>query len=74
VSDLENRNQKLYSAIQDYPELIRNLISFITEPAVLRLIEAGGQAQGELSFSVIRGQVISLVPKMEMKLGYEIDR
>ena len=74
MSDLCQRNKPLHQAIDDYPDLVRSLISFITEPAVVRLLEAGGQAQGELLFQVVKGQVISFKPAMELKLGFEISR
>ena len=72
MSNLSERNKALLDAIEAYPSLVKALISFATEPAVVRLLEAGGQHEGQLVFNVKRGQVVSLTPQLEMKLGYEI--
>lgn len=74
MSDLKQRDPDLSESIRCYPDLVQSLISFITEPAVVKLLEAGGQKQGELVFSVNKGEVISMKPQMEMKLGFEISR
>jgi len=72
MSNLQIRNEELYYAIEAYPALVKSLISFITEPAVIKLLEAGGQTQGDLLFNVVKGQVVSFKPGLEMKIGYEI--
>jgi len=72
MSDLKKRNPNLATNIEDYPELVRSLVSFITEPAVLHLLSAGGKSEGTLVFNVRKGEVISFIPQMEMKIGYEI--
>lgn len=76
MSSLARRNPDLAKSLIEskYPELIYSLISFMTEPSVVRLIEAGGNHKGRLVFNVEKGQVISFVPEMELKLGYEINK
>jgi hypothetical protein len=72
MSDLSSRNPALLSASERYPDLVKALISFITEPAVVRLLEAGGQTEGSLVFNIKKCQIVSFIPQLEMKLGYEI--
>lgn len=74
MSNLVNRNPALAKALIDagYPALLFSLVSFITEDAVVRLIEAGGKAEGNLVFNVKKGQVISFTPQMELKAGFEV--
>ena len=74
MSSLKERNEQLAEAIEQYPDLIRSLLSFITEPSVVKLIEAGGQSEGSLVFNVKKGQIVSFVPQLELKLGFEITR
>jgi len=72
MSNLENRNEDLYKLVRAYPNLVYELISFVTEPAVVKLLSAGGQNHGELTFTVVKGEVVSLKPSMELKRNYEI--
>lgn len=72
MSDLNIRDPKLAEAIKDYPDLVKHLIAFTTEPSVSKLLRAGGQMEGTISYNIRKGQVVSFVPGLELKLGYEV--
>lgn len=72
MNTLPQKNVQLQRAIQEYPELVQSLINFITQDAPVRILTAGGQMYGVLTFQVVKGEVVSFTPAMEMKVGKEL--
>jgi len=72
MSLLQIRDPNLAKNIGKYPDIIQGLISFLTEPRVVALLEAGGKYRGSIVINIIDGKPVSMVPGMELKIGKEI--